>query len=92
MTLLNLFLHILTPFKNLSNFKLKNSYQVRQELEDITLVNDKVLVSFDVKSLFPSFPSAWPSNASMFYSSRQKLYFRFIRNLHGSKCSKFDYF
>lgn len=47
---------ILTPFTNLANQKLKNSYQIREILSEMSISSDDVLVSYDVKSLFTSIP------------------------------------
>ena len=47
---------ILMPLTDLAPQKLKNSYQIKDTLKDITVPPNFVLVSFDVKALFTSIP------------------------------------
>ena len=47
---------VLTPFTNLSEEKVKNSYTAKERIKMIKCNNDDVMVSFDVKSLFTSVP------------------------------------
>ena len=49
--------NILTPFTNLSDKKLKNSYEAKSCLENLAIPEDHALVSFDVKALFTSVPT-----------------------------------
>ena len=44
------------PATNLSDKKLKNTYETRYWLNEITIGEDKTFVSFDIKSLFTSVP------------------------------------
>lgn len=48
---------ILTPFSNLAEQKLKNTQEIRQHLQDLTVPGTHIMVSFDVKSLFTSIPT-----------------------------------
>ena len=47
---------ILTPTTNIATQKLKNSYQLKEELKDMQIPDDYDMVSFDVKALFTSIP------------------------------------
>ena len=48
---------ILTPLTELSETKLKNTLDIKQQLENIQIPANHVLVSFDVKALFTSIPT-----------------------------------
>ena len=48
---------ILTPLIELSETKLKNTLDIKQQLENIQIPVNHVLVSFDVKALFTSIPT-----------------------------------
>ena len=43
---------IISPLQNKNGFAVENSTQFAKEIADITIVDDEVMVSFDVTSLF----------------------------------------
>ena len=47
---------LITPLTNSAPQKLRNSTQAKAELESVTVPDDCILVSFDVKSLYTSIP------------------------------------
>jgi hypothetical protein len=71
----------LRKLRSVEGFSIKNSVKLCEKLKDVTVNQHEVLASFDVVSLFPSFPLDLASEQKYISQYRQQMHGKYVLSI-----------